>query len=363
VTGCDWLVLATHVPPEGGLSGVVRYTTDLIAALARRSDVRVHVLGTRPAAAVLGELVGSPDRVHVVPAVPTLALATWERYGWMPQRTFDVVHGVKHLVPLRSAGTTVLTAHDTTLLDRPADFGRLKRTLLPRPFLASLRDADRVLCVSRTTEARVLAHVPAAAGRTAVVPLATSPALLTARPVPVEELAGRRFAVVVGDSSPRKNLGTIVDAWPRVRAAIPDAVLAVAGPPSWGRSEHGSSWEALVRSGAVLPLGRVPDPVLRWCYEHAAVVLCPSLAEGFGLPAAEALDLGAPVAVSDDPALGEVAAGRGARVLPATDVAAWASEAIERLSRPPDVPRPPQHVRSWDEVADETVRAVLSPAR
>jgi glycosyltransferase involved in cell wall biosynthesis len=360
VTPLRWLLLATHVPAGGSLGGVVRYTTELLQALVRRDDVEVSVLAAAPAADTLREVVGDARRVHVVPQLPTPVLSMWERRGRMPvgDPPFDVVHGVKHLLPHRSRALRVLTVHDMVLLDRPADFPVLKRVLLPPAYRASLRDADVLVSVSEATRRRLAAYDPAAAGRTAVVPLATAPPLVAAAPVPVPALEGRRFALVVGDSSPRKNLSTVVDAWPEVLRSVPDAVLAIAGPPSWGRSVSGERHAALADAGALVALGRVDDARLRWCYEHATVVLCPSLAEGFGLPAAEALDLGAPLVVSDDPALQEVAAGRALAVVPAADRAGWARAIASALAagRPEAVPH---RRRTWDDVADETVRAVV----
>ena len=193
-----------------------------------------------------------------------------------------------------------------------------------------------------------------------VVHLATSSTLRAATPQPVARLEDTPFALVVGDPTTRKNLRTVMAAWPAVRARHPDAVLAIAGPPSWGRTELGELFERLVADGAVVALGHIDDAGLRWAYEHAQVVLCPSLAEGYGLPAAEALDLGAPVIISDDPAMQEVCAGRARAVLPALDVAAWSGAVADALDTP-RLTRPasgPGTGRTWADVAEESVRAV-----
>ena len=362
-TELSWLVLATHVPPGGGLGGVVRYTSELIAALAVRPDVRVSALTVRSSAATLAELVGDRARVLSVPDALGPLLPGLERAGALPGLTgrppFDVVHGVKHLLPRSAHGATrVLTVHDLLLLERPQDFPVAKRTLLPPAFRGSLRDADLLLAVSTATGRRLAGLLPGSGGRTAVVPLATASTLLEAAPVPVPVLAGRRFALVVGDPGPRKNLGVVVDGWAEVRRQVPDAVLAVVGPPAWGRSELGERFARLVADGAVLALGHVPDAQLRWCYGQAAIVLCPSLAEGFGLPAAEALDLGAPLVVSDDPALVEVAGARARAVLPAKDRGAWARATVEALTDRAPRQGAPATVRRWGDVAEETVAAV-----
>jgi len=90
------------------------------------------------------------------------------------------------------------------------------------------------------------------AGRTAVIPNAVSDQVRTTAAEPVAELANRRFALVVGDASPRKNLGFVIDLWPRVLAHDPDATLVVAGPQSWGPTEHGRAYAELV-AGTTVP--------------------------------------------------------------------------------------------------------------
>lgn len=361
----QWSVLATQVPPGGSLGGIVRYTTELITALAARDDVVVLAVTTTAAADTLRELVGPRGQVSTVPSAPTPVLSVAER--WLPRRLLpgnpDVVHGTKHLVPARSRALRVLTVHDMLLLDRPHDFGTAKRVLLPSAYRSSIRDADLLLCVSAATRSRLEAHVPGSSERAEVIHLATSSTLRAAAPRPVARLEGTPFALVVGDPTTRKNLRTVMAAWPAVRARHPAAVLAIAGPPSWGRTELGELFDRLVADGAVVALGHIDDAGLRWAYEHAQVVLCPSLAEGYGLPAVEALDFGAPVIISDDPAMQEVCAGRARAVLPAIDVAAWSGAIGDAL----DTPRPPSASpgapsagagRSWSDVAEESVRSV-----
>ena len=358
-----WTVLATHVPPGGSLGGIVRYTTELISALAAREDVLVSALTTAAAADTVRELIGPRAEVSTVPAMPTPLLSIAERYLPLAalQRGPDVVQGTKHQLPRQSPALRVLTIHDMLLLDRPMDFGRGKRLLLPASYRGSMRDADVLLCVTEATRERVLAHLgEAAADRIAVVQLATATALRAAPSRPIPPLQNRRFALAVGDSSPRKNLQTLMRAWTSVRAAIPDAVLAVVGPPNWSTRESGPEYDSLVAAGAVLALGQVEDAQLRWAYENTDLVLCPSLAEGFGLPAAEALDFGAPVLVSPDPALLEVCAGRALAVLPALDVGAWATAIQAALGRPARMPTVGANPspRTWAEVAADTVSAV-----
>jgi glycosyltransferase involved in cell wall biosynthesis len=274
---------------------------------------------------------------------------------------FDVVQGTKHLLPRGVAARTALTVHDLLLFDRPADFPLPKRLLLGRPYAASLRQADALVCVSTATRDRLLRWDPDLAPRAAVAPLTTSPQLLDSLPVSVPSLAGRPFALVVGDTSPRKNLATAVSAWAQVVRRRPDAVLALVGPRAWGEEAYGPDYTALITAGQVEQLTGVDDGTLRWCYENCAVVLAPSLAEGFGLPAVEALDLGAPLVTSLDPALVEVS-GDAAEHLPADDVDGWARAALRHLEGAASRPESARQRRTWDDVASETVAAVTGCA-
>ena len=52
-----WLVFATHVPPSLSGGGMVRVAVDLVAALARRSDIDLHVL-VRPESVLAFETIG-----------------------------------------------------------------------------------------------------------------------------------------------------------------------------------------------------------------------------------------------------------------------------------------------------------------
>lgn len=358
----SWLLFATQVPSDGSGGGVVRYAVELATALRARDDIELTVLARRSSADFFRDLLGAGGHVATTPNLPTPALSLLERSGVglrALQRPFDVVHGTKHLIPRVARGVEVLTVHDMLAVDRPEEFGQLKRTLLVRPYLASLRQASVLLCVSKATEDRVAAHVPGAERKSSVVHLATSTALRETTASPVPSLLGRRFALVVGDPSPRKNLRLAVDIWPEVVRRAPGAVLAMVGPPGWTTAHRGDRYDELRAAGSLQHLGYLSDGELRWCYENAAVVLCPSHAEGFGLPALEALSFGAPLITSDDPALCEVS-GPTTPHLPSAAGDLWIEPVAGRLLTG-RAPTQPADVRTWHDVAAETVAAVRGP--
>jgi glycosyltransferase involved in cell wall biosynthesis len=112
----------------------------------------------------------------------------------------------------------------------------------------------------------------------------------------------RRFILFIGSLQPGKNLGILLKAWDEINADYPDLWLVIGGDS--GPVFHSINISASER---VLYLGYVAEADLPGLYAKAALFVLPSLDEGFGLPALEAMACGTPVIVSDGGALPEVA--------------------------------------------------------
>ena len=102
---------------------------------------------------------------------------------------------------------------------------------------------------------------------------------------------------LVGTPEPRKNLVRTVAA---ARIAAPNVPLVVVGPREPIRSLLKGDTRGLRL------IGSVPEEELPFVLHGAVLALYPSLAEGFGLPAVEALAAGVPLVTSDRTALPEV---------------------------------------------------------
>jgi glycosyltransferase involved in cell wall biosynthesis len=352
-------LLADTIDQAGGIP---RYTRELVAALGRRSDVRLVVAAPTGAAATVERLAG--DRLDgwlPIPRDGQLSVALWERYRSAPafrRARVDVVHGTKHLVP-RGAGPTVLTVHDVLTITRAHESRLAKRLLLPVQFRASLRDATRLAAVSGATRDALARLDPRWAAKTVVIPNALTRTLLDAHPAAVGALASTRFALVVGDLTPRKNVALLLDVWPAVAAATDGLVLAVVGHEGPHADATRATLLGLQEQGRAHWVRGASDATLRWCYEHAQMVLFPSLEEGFGFPVLEALAFDAPVLASTDPAIVEVAAGSPrVRHLDPRDPEAWRGAIVDaaRQDRPrPPAPHFPAQAITWDDHATRLV--------
>jgi glycosyltransferase involved in cell wall biosynthesis len=340
---------------------MIRYTVEVARALESRGDAEVHVHCQPEAVPFLQTELGiGAERLHPGATGSRIRDSMLERHGLrklLAQLEPDAVLGTKHLVPRRAGNEIrVLTVHDMLPFDRPGDFGRAKRVLLPLAYRRSIADADVLACVSQTTRDRLRQHAPSAGARALVIPNAMTSSLTSTPAEALPGLEGRTFALIVADRSHRKNLGFVVDLWPEVLARLPGAVLALAGPPGWGRNESLPGLAELVRADVAMELGLISDGQLRWAYEEAAVTLCPSLLEGFGLPVLEALSLGCPVVLSTDPAQVEAAGGR-ATPIDVTKPEEWVDSIVDHLRSPISRVEPPP-IRTWTDVAEALVVAV-----
>jgi alpha-1,3-rhamnosyl/mannosyltransferase len=250
----------------------------------------------------------------------------------------------------------------------PDAFPRRTTWRLKASVRASVRRSRVVLALSSFTRDRILHHYDIAPERVVVALAGVDPRW---RRLPEDEVDRRlaplglppTYVLAVGNLHPRKNIARLVRAVAAVRrAGIADVGLVIAGQQAW-RGEDvmaeiarvgGGSWTAVT--------GFVPDPVLEALYSGARVVAYLSIYEGFGLPVAEALSVGAVVVASDATAIPEVAGDAAIMVDASCDdavtdglVAALTDEALRvRLAE-----AGPRRARglTWDACARSTVDA------
>jgi glycosyltransferase involved in cell wall biosynthesis len=259
--------------------------------------------------------------------------AEWPPVEWLAGET-DVVHAAHPLlIPSRRAAQ-VVTVHDLYFLSHPERTGAEIRRDYPALAASHARRADAVVTPSDYARQQVIETLGADAARVYVcapgVPRWTS---LGGRPnVPADG-----YVLFIGTLEPRKNLGVLLDAYEQLVArratdghmdGVPALVIAGHERPGAG------AWlERIGRaplSGIVRHVGYVADEAREALFAGARTLVLPSLDEGFGLPALEAMTAGVPVVISDRGALPGVVGDAGV-IVGATDAGALAA-ALDRLA-------------------------------
>jgi glycosyltransferase involved in cell wall biosynthesis len=305
----------------------------------------------------------APERYVV--ARPPAALAHRAGHAWeqlvlpVVARNARVILCPANLAPL-AGGRTVVIVHDVAPLREPAWYSdlyvRWQRAVLPR----IARRAALVIAPSAFSKAEVVDLLSVPDSRVAVVAGGVDERFTpSADPAPARAahgLAERPYVLTVASRTARKNLGVLDLAARRLAARGVDLVAAGGDRPQF-RSE--------AETGGVRALGHVDDDLLPGLYAGAAAFVLPSLSEGFGLTALEALAAGVPVVAADRGALPEVC-GDAAQLVDPTDAEAVAA-ALERALDDPAPWRaagPPRAAPlTWDAAArgvDALLTAVIA---
>lgn len=121
----------------------------------------------------------------------------------------------------------------------------------------------------------------------------------------------RPVVLYVGSRSDNKNVAGVLGGFEQSAASGTSELWVTGSEQEW--SEHVAPFGGRL-DGRIRFLGRVADDELPNVYRSASVLLIPSLEEGYGLPALEAMASGVPVVHSTDRALQEVVGGTGIAV-------------------------------------------------
>jgi glycosyltransferase involved in cell wall biosynthesis len=328
--------------------GIGRLIDNLLRALLPQLEGDTLVLLHDPEAPQtrydLAALREAPGVEWVEFAVPPRSLSQqWKLPALLRHLRVDLLHAPYYFTAYRGLPCPlVVSVHDLIPLACPQSMpSPLDRLAFGAAVRLAVGAAQRVLTCSQATRNDLVRLLGTPADKVTVTPYAAAPVFM---PLPAGE--GRRmrelyrvpprYFLHVGTNKPHKNLETLLDAYYRYYTMAPvegRASLVLVGPED---PRYVSSRRLVAQHGlhsAVLALGSVPDDDLRVLYSNAVAVAVPSVYEGFGLPALEAMACGAPVLAADATSLPEVT-GDAALLLPPLDATVWA-QALARIAGDP----------------------------
>lgn len=208
-----------------------------------------------------------------------------------------------HPMPIRLAGAVNLyTVHDLIPLEQPELTGMSARR---QARLLEMLAGEHFVTVSQTVRQALIARFGLAGDRVTCCYQAVDAG-------PVGDLAASLtrggYLLVIGRMESRKNIVRLLKAHAESGVDLP---LVIAGPEGHWREGERVEAEALMVRGNVVRLPWQPAPTAAALIANARALLMPSLAEGFGLPAIEAMLAGVPAMVAKFGAAAEIA-GAGA---------------------------------------------------
>ncbi|WP_035808045.1 glycosyltransferase family 4 protein [Curtobacterium sp. UNCCL17] len=246
--------------------------------------------------------------------------------------------------------TQLLTIHDLIHLQVPSEGSALKTLYYDRIVKPAVRKAGKVFTVSETSKQHIVEWLDATSVEVVNAGNGVSEAFIAEGPRWTDLTD---YFVYVGNLREHKNVEVIVDAL----ALRPEFSLVMVTADRSAAEQLLASRRLTGRARVVSGIG---DEALATIYRGAIGLLMPSTHEGFGLPAAEAVACGRPVAFwAGCESVEEILrAGTGVSVRDAKSVDGW-SDALTRLSSVSSAPRsdaaPPW---TWHAVA-ENVKSTL----
>jgi len=227
----------------------------------------------------------------------------------------DVLFVPAHVIPWPHVGSVpaVVTVHDVGYRHYPQAHPLAQRLYLDWSTAHSVRTASAVIAVSQVTANDVSAayHIPMSNIHIvhSGVDESFSPVTDLHHIVRVRDrysIPGP-YILHVGSIHPRKNALRLVKAFTRVARVVPDLQLVFAGRPGWGFDRLKQVVREANIQDRVIFCDYVPDHDMPALYSAARVCAFPSLYEGFGFPALEAMACGVPMVCSNSSSLPEIA--------------------------------------------------------
>lgn len=213
----------------------------------------------------------------------------------------DLLHSPMTLGPWRTKMPAVISMHDMLYWSHPQ---YMSTPLYTEPVKVierlTSRNATRILTISEESRQAIIRYLKVPAERIDLVPLAGSSVPGADRTRASEN---GPMVLATGNRRPHKNWPSLIRALPLVDASVRPKVVVTG---SHGDDPLRAVVEETGMQDWVELKSWVDDDEMRELYSTATVLAMPSFADGFSLPALEAMMAGLPVMISDLPVYREV---------------------------------------------------------
>ncbi|MBS1871780.1 MAG: glycosyltransferase family 4 protein [Acidobacteria bacterium] len=311
----------------GGVGGTEIYLRNLLAALAEADSSNQYTIVTNRETT---DLVPRAPNMRALPqavrAANRPARILWEQVrlpGVARAERFDVLFNPGFTAPMRCPCPQVTVFHDLQHKRHPEHFRRLDLPFWNLLLWGSARRSTRLIAVSEATRQDLLRFYGVDSD---VVPHGVEQAIF--------DLAARRqpepFILCVSTLHPHKGLEALLEGFAEFRRRTSGYRLVLAGMRGFAAQAIEARIRDLALADSVEITGWIPRAALLDLYRRAGAFVYPSTFEGFGMPVAEAMAAGVPLACSDIEPLRSLAGDAALRFAPGDSRAI--ADALTRLA-------------------------------
>ncbi len=255
----------------------------------------------------------------------------------------DLTHFIKSQGNLLFSSKKILTLYDCTILRFPEYFNIPSRLFWRYVQPAICKHMDRIITISEDAKTEINTFLKVPLEKISVIypaPQFEEKDLLSGaeidRVLKNHQLESP-YLLYIGQIGMKKNLMTLIQAYELIQKKMPSAPPLILVGPRYYLSDAGEIFTAIESLGLqniIRYLGPVKRDELQVILAHAMMLLFPSVHEGFGIPIAEAMQLGVPVITSNTSVMPEVAGNAGVLVNDFLSPEAWAENIIALIENP-----------------------------
>ena len=320
---------ATALPPQP--VGAGNYIIQLIRALAAGEfDNQLVIFAQQKGPRLIKLQPGSSVEWQIVEDSSPGSRLIWEQtvLPRLAQKTkIDLLHSLHYTKPLRLTCASVVTFHDMTYYLYPQLHTISRRLVFPTAMRFSAKQADALITVSESTREDAIRLLEIDPEKIFTTQLGVDPSFTVLddndaelRVISKYSLP-EKFILYLGTIEPRKNLPVLIKSYKQLADDGTDYKLVLVGKYGWMYQEVLDLIDDLDLQDMVCLTGYVSQEDLPAVYNLASLFVYPTIYEGFGLPALEAMACGVPVITTRVASLPEIVGDAGL-LIPVNDTEA-----------------------------------------
>lgn len=295
-------------PLSTPVSGVGRLIESVLKGFEKDPDFEFYLFSHRPIHEGYSDIFKNPN------IKPVIGQGLFSKKGgiyfafYLPfqlkRYEIDLFWGTQQVFPLFLSKSIpgVLTYHDFVAYRFPETMRPIARFQQLFYLRRSIQRADFILANSEFTSSEILKYSTFSKEKIDIVYPGYDPKEIKKIKTPPTKRISKlpkKFFLTVSTLEPRKNFGTLLEAYQKAKKERSDLVWVHAGKEGWESPEFLEKFKKSSGSGELYWFDFVDEEELKYLYSHASLFVFPSIYEGFGIPLLEALAYSIPCIVSD----------------------------------------------------------------